>query len=135
MDVSCVVCGETFTARDRRARYCSDRCRKRKARGAEVVPLPAAETDKPGEPPRGPCYEATLRTLTDADRHDTPLGVAALVLAQRIDNPGMDTGSALASVVGRLEVTLAAAMKGAGAATAPGQLKDELAARRAAHGA
>lgn len=135
MDVTCVVCGETFTARDRRARYCSDRCRKRKARGADIVPLPATEPEKQTAPQRGPCYTATLRTLTEADRHDTPLGVAALALAQRIDNPGMDTGSALASVVGRLESTLAAAMKGAGAATAPGQLKDELAARRAAHGA
>lgn len=131
----CDVCGTPYEAKRATSKYCSATCRMRKSRGAEVVPLPAAETGKPGEPPRGPCYAATLRTLTDADRHDTPLGVAALVLAQRIDNPGMDTGSALASVVGRLEVTLAAAMKGAGAATAPGQLRDELAARRAAHGA
>ena len=131
----CDVCGTPYEAKRATSRYCSPTCRVRKSRGAEVVPLPAVDSEKPTEPQRGPCYTATLRALTEADRHETPLGVAALALAQRIDSPGMDTGSALASVVGRLESTLTAAMKGAGAATAPGQLKDELAARRAAHGA
>lgn len=130
----CDVCGTVYEAKRKTSRYCSPTCRVRKSRGAEVVELPQPESPLPDDD-RGPCYVATLRTLSEVDRHATPLGVAALALAQRIDRPGMDTGSALASVVGRLETTLAAAMKGAGAATAPGQLKDELAARRAAHGA
>jgi hypothetical protein len=128
----CDVCGTVYEAKRKTSRYCSSGCRARKSLGAEVVELPPPTA---GENEGGPCYAATLRSLTEASRHDTPLGAAALALARRIDSPGLDTGSALASLVGRLETTLATAMKGAGAATAPGQLKDELAARRAAHGA
>ena len=36
------VCGKAFAAKSNRARYCSDRCRKRAQRGGgEVVELPA----------------------------------------------------------------------------------------------
>ena len=80
--------------------------------------------------------DATREALGAAGRLDTPLGQACLVLARRLDDPGLDTGSAVAAVAGRLESTLAAATKGAAvAATAPQRLRDEVAERRRRHGA
>lgn len=128
----CDVCGTTYEAKRATSRYCSSACRVRKARGAEVVDLPPSV---PSDSEAGSCYAATLRALHEAGRADHPMGAAALALARRVDSPGADTGSALASVVGRLDLALTAATRGAGAASAPGKLQDELAARRAAHGA
>ena len=62
------------------------------------------------------------------------MGQAALVLARRLDDPGLDTGSAVAAVARQLEAVLATATKGAASSTAPDQLRDELAERRAKHG-
>ena len=117
MKVTC-VCGVKFDARNPRAKYCSDRCRKRAQRGGEVVtlPMPARE-----EPP------AEL----DMGGIETPMGQACLAIARRIDQPGPDTGSALAALVARLESSLATATRGAGATSAPNALRDQLAARRA----
>lgn len=128
----CDVCGTPYEAKRATSKYCSPTCRVRKSRGAEVVELPQPEAPSSGD---GPVYRATLRTLDDIDRASTPLGAAALALARRLDSPGVDTGSAIAAVARQLEATLTAATRGADAATAPGQLRDELAARRAAHGA
>jgi hypothetical protein len=64
------------------------------------------------------------------DRLDTSLGQMCLALARRLDNPGVDTGSAMAAVAARLDDLRAKATKGTGGATAPQQLADELAARR-----
>lgn len=128
----CDVCGTVYEAKRSTSRYCSPTCRVRKSRGAEVIDLPASPVPTDSD---GPVYVATLQTLTDADRALTPLGAAALTLARRLDSPGADTGSAIAAVARQLEATLTAATRGAGAATAPGKLQDELAARRAAHGA
>jgi hypothetical protein len=55
-------------------------------------------------------------------------------MARRLDMPGVDTGSALAAVAARLEGLLTSATRGAGKPTAPQQLRDELADRRAKHG-
>ena len=126
MDVTC-GCGTTFTAKDRRARYCSDRCRKRGQRGT-VVELPA-ETDTS----RGAVEEQTYRELEQAGQLDTARGQMCLVLARRLDRPGVDTGSAVSTVAARLDDLMAKATRGTGAATAPQQLRDELAARRARH--
>jgi hypothetical protein len=131
MDVTC-PCGATFQAKNRRAKYCSDRCRKRAQRTGDVVEIaPASGGDE--TPEIGPVEEATIRTLDQVDRLETPLGRACVVLARRLDNAGVDTGSALASVAGRLESTLAAATRGTGGANSPQQLRDELAERRAKH--
>ena len=73
----------------------------------------------------------TRAALTEAGRIETPMGQACLALAHRIDFPGLDTGSALAALVARLESSLAVATRGAGATSAPNALRDELAARRA----
>lgn len=131
--VTCDSCGTTFTARHPRARWCSDRCRKRGQQVGEVVALPAADPEAAAT--AGPVEAATAKALAEAERIDTPLGQAALALARRIDQPGIDTGSAVAALVRQLEATLATATRGASAATSPQQLQDELARRRAAHGA
>lgn len=131
MKVTC-TCGTEFEARSAKARYCSDRCRKRKNKGAEIVELAASKAAL-GESDSGPVESATARELADSDRLETALGQACLTLARRLDNPGLDTGSAMSAVAGRLEAMLAAATRGAAKATSPQQLRDELAARRAKH--
>lgn len=133
MKVTC-VCGTEFDARNPRAKFCSDRCRKRAQRGGEVVALPVQQPIEPVEA-MGGVERTTRAALASADRVETPMGQACLALARRIDAPGMDTGSALAALVARLDSSLAVALRGAGATSAPNALRDELAARRAAHGA
>lgn len=133
MTVVCATCKDSFEARHPKARYCSDRCRKNKGK-AEVVELPAATADEPG-PKRGPVETATVAELTEAGRLESALGQTCIVLARRLDNSIMDTGSAVSSMAARLEAMLATATKGAGKKTAPNALRDELAERRAAHGA
>jgi hypothetical protein len=71
------------------------------------------------------------RELEDAGQLDTSLGQMCLALARRLDNPGVDTGSAMASVAARLDDLKTKATRGTGSATAPQQLRDELALRRA----
>lgn len=130
MDVTC-TCGVTFQAKSPRAKYCSDRCRKRRQRGGQVVALnvePVSDV-----PAKGGVEVATIRELELAERLDSALGQACVTLARRLDSPGVDTGSAVAAVAGRLESMLAAATKGAAKSTSPQQLRDELAARRAKH--
>lgn len=131
MDVTCHSCGTSFQAKRANAKYCSERCKKRGQRGAEVVELPPQSAPQPPAP--GAVATATARELTEAGRLDSALGQACMAMARRLDNPGVDTGSALASVAARLESLLASATKGAGKPTAPQQLRDELAERRAKH--
>jgi hypothetical protein len=139
-EITC-PCGETFKARSSRAKWCSPKCRKRRQRAGDVIELPTAaaeaevvEDERPAF--TGGVYQATKKALEDAGRLDTPLGQTCLVLARRLDFPAMDTGSAISALAGRLEATLAAATRGvAVAASRPQQLQDELAARRAQHGA
>jgi hypothetical protein len=53
--------------------------------------------------------EAAVRdALETAGRLSAPLGQVALVLARRLDAPGGESGSALASVAKQLAMTLAA---------------------------
>ena len=141
MVITCVSCGSSFDAKNARAKYCSERCRKRVQRGGKVLGLPAGgraddglARPSPSEGERlGPVAAATHAALTEADRVGTPLGAAALALAARLDQPGTDTGSAVAALARQLEATLESATRGAGSASAPDQLRDELAARRAKH--
>lgn len=141
MTLTCQRCGEKFEAKSPRAKWCSERCRKAVQRGADVVALPTAAAEP--EPvvsgvfvlDLGPVGSATYAELEKADRLDTPAGRVALALANRIDRPKGDTGSAMAAVARQHATALADALRSAGARTAPGQLQDQLAARRAAHGA
>ena len=134
----CDLCGTVYEAKRATSKFCSSNCRTRKARGV-VVDLPAGRlsgvVDESDVPMATPVETATLKALVEAGRLDSPLGAAAMMLARRMDSPGLDTGSAVAAVARQLEATLASATRGASAATAPQTLQDELAARRAAHGA
>ena len=139
MQVQCQNCGDSFDAKNPRAKWCSDRCRKRRERSgapAAVVELrpPLVQSDNP-DSDFGPVVAATWKKLEDADRLHEPEGVAALALAHRLDHGGRDTGSALASVARELRATLEVALKGAGVAADPiDQLRARREAKRAGNG-
>ena len=131
----CEVCGVVYEAKRRTSKYCGAKCRVKASRGYVTTPelanVVALGTVVPAEPEQGPTYAATLRELTEAERHDTALGEAALVLARRVDG-GRDTGAGLAALVKQLEATLRSATSGAtDEASALDKARDELAARRA----
>lgn len=130
MQRDCALCGAPFEAKRSTARYCSGSCRARKAQGAQVVTF-----DRSAEDSSGGVVAATRSELEAAERLDTALGQAALVLARRID-ADRDTGSAQAAVTREWRATLAEAVKGAGSQASPlDRARDELAKRRAARGA
>lgn len=140
MEFTC-PCGGRFEAKRPNAKYCSSTCRTRANRAKAAAPV--VQIRKPDEPSRrvetpadvvGGVERTTRRALEAADRLDTPLGQACVVLARRLDTPGIDTGSALQSVAGRLDELLTKATRGTGARTAPQVLADELAERRASRG-
>lgn len=128
MDRPCDICGTQYLAKRATSKYCSTRCRTRASRGADVITLPEI-----GASDLGSIESATRTELITAERLDTAMGQTCLALARRLDLPGVDTGSAMASVAARLEDLLVKATRGAGAATAPQQLRDELAQRRTKH--
>src|SRR5687768_10840835 len=108
MQRPCDVCGESYEAKRATSKYCSDRCKMRKARGA--VTRPEAEKVPKLAPKHtdGPVTESALVTLRDTDRVESPLGQAALALARRVDL-GRDTGAGLAALVKQFEATLKSA--------------------------
>lgn len=131
MERTCAVCGTPFTAQRSTARYCSGSCRARKSQGAEVLPITPPEA-----PAGGGVLEATRRELDEADRLNTALGQAAMVLARRVDASDRDAGSAAAAVTREWRAMLAEAVKGSAAQSSPlDRARDELAKRRAARGA
>lgn len=93
-----------------------------------MVPLARKASAPCGD--AGSVERATVTALEQCDRLETPLGQACVVLARRLDSPKGDTGSALASVAKQLEALLASATRGAGVASSPQQLRDELTERR-----
>jgi hypothetical protein len=107
MERDCVICGTGFVARHSRRRFCSDRCRKRAVRGGFGPTVSAAEPRTPSGP--GEVEQATREALRAVGRLGTPLGQVALVLARRLDAPGGESGSGLASVAKQLTATLVAA--------------------------
>lgn len=90
-------------------------------------PAPRQAADKTDPPTAcGSIHAATLATLEQAGRTDTPLGATALLLAQRLD-ADQDSGSAMAAMAKQLGATLEDATRGAQIAMSP---LDELRARR-----
>ena len=130
MQRTCQACGKAFDANPR-AKFCSSSCRSKAHRGT-VVPLNA-------EPKSAPLVasglvESTRAALAGAGRESTPLGMAALELAMTIASSDTPP-SAKAQLTREFRATLSEALAGAGKASSPQQLRDEVAARRAAHGA
>lgn len=130
MKRNCVICGGEFEAKRSTAKYDTASCRARASQGAAVLGFtPERSTEDAG------VVAATRRELEDAERLETALGQAALVLARRVESD-RDTGSAAAALTREWRATLAEAVKGAGAQASPlDRARDELARRRAARGA
>ena len=122
------VCGKAFAAKSNRARTA-------RIGVGSVLSVAAVRRGRAGGEGRagrgltlaqaGPVETATVDALKAADRLETPHGAMALSLARRMDEPGLDTGSALAAVSRRNDAVLAVALRGAGVASAPQQLQDE----------
>lgn len=128
---ACVACGKPFEAKRSTAKYCGSSCRAKVSTGA-VVLLNA-------EPKSAPVVasglvETTRGTLAEAGRESSPLGMAALELAMTIASSETPP-SAKAQLTREFRATLSEALAGAAKASSPQQLRDEVAARRAAHGA
>lgn len=128
MQRTCDECGTAYEARRSTSQYCSSRCRTRVSRrggSQEAKPTtPAAvATGPPAE-----LVAATRKKLTDAGRLDTVLGQQALLLAQRLTEGRIDTGSSLASLSKELRAVMVDALEGVSRGADP---VDELKERRA----
>lgn len=114
-------CGEEFEAKRATAKYHNDRCRKRAQRAPKVgppePPIAAVPDEVGGDviPFEGPLTKVTRVQLERVDRVDTPIGVAALVLAMRLDNPLAlaETGSSFAALMREYRAAYAEAMRDA----------------------
>jgi hypothetical protein len=127
--MTCDACGLPIASTNPRARYCSTNCRvKASQRRAKGVPelRPAAQVVD-ARPAAGGLRASVLADLEAAGRDGSPLGLAALALAERIDARA-DTAAGLAAAVKQMQSTLAEALRGAEA----GDILDELSARREA---
>ena len=128
-------CGVEFEAKRKNAKYHDKACSVRASRAGQLgEPTPAS--GGPGRAKRKPVeVHSRLARFTESElsalgRLETSAGQAALILAQRIDSGGAETGSALASMVKEH----AAAMDRALAEAAPDDpvkaRQDEVARRR-----
>jgi hypothetical protein len=108
MQRTCEACGVDYQAKHPTSKTCSERCKKRRQRGARQ---PANVTELPRK--TGRVEATTVETLTEADRLDTPLGQATLELARRLDNSDRETGQGLSSLAKQFQSMLEAATAGA----------------------
>lgn len=130
MIATCGACGATFPTRSHRAKWCSDRCRKRAQRGQVVEAPPTAAEPGPAAP-HGQTVETVgllERTQAELERLDmvrTVVGQHALLLARRMeaDNETLSAVSTAGQQLTRLMTV---------AASRPGNtdLLDEIAQRR-----
>lgn len=130
---SCARCGATFEAKTARAVYCSGSCRAlaskaSRSASSNVVRLPSAT---------GAVSLAGSVRRDLGDQADSPLGLQAILLAERLDDGVSD--ASLASVSKRLQEVLSAVAQAREAAAAVGTeadpievLKRRAEARRAA---
>lgn len=129
MQRACDACGQEYEAKRATSKFCSASCRVRAHQGASST----ATLETPQDGAEGAVTAATRAVLVDADRLQTPLGAAALVLADRLDRSSRETGPGLASVAKQLQVTLEAATQGATVVKSPLEKhRDQLAERRRA---
>jgi hypothetical protein len=141
--VNCELCGRPLPTGIRRSRrFCSDRCRKRAARGQPPPSMLSVEAEPPGRPRDGSdglvSVVAELRgELSDRPPADTEADRALGRLRDALwDSFDGETGSAKASLGRELRMVLAAieARRAAVAAAQPPPLSmvDHLRARRVA---
>lgn len=94
--------------------------------GSQTDSKPASKAAPTGPPAE--LVAATRKKLTDAGRLDTVLGQQALLLAQRLTEGRIDTGSSLASLSKELRAVMVDALEGTSRTVDP---VDELEERRA----
>lgn len=108
----CLVDGRPFEAKRGTAKYCSPGCRLKAHRSkAPIVAFPAAEgVEDPGG--EGALEVSTRRRLEEVGRDEVELGVAALLLARRLDMLApVDTGAGVAALMKEFRATLAEAIR------------------------
>ena len=131
--VECAVCHGRFQAKRQTARYCSDRCRKRRQRagmsadeiaalpvrreGPQLVALPSTPAVADDE---GFAAE-TRRELELAGRFDSYLGRSAMYLARVLDSSPGDTGGGHAALIREYKASMAAALDGVQAEETTGE--------------
>ena len=123
---TCSGCGETFEARHRNARWCSDRCRKAASRRAEV------RAERPSEPQKGAPSGLVAAVTAELDRArvaHTFAGQLAVSLAKRLSDPDETGASSLSK---ELRTVMAAALEGVTPPSAKDEDDDEVAKARAA---
>lgn len=132
MEVRCVVDGRAFEAKRASAKYCSERCKKRAQRDPSRVHVgPASGTAQPlaavtrlAAPESSPAagggvWRLTHDALDEVGRLNTVPGAIALALAQKLDDPGLDTGSSVAALARQLQLSMDRALDGAMVAKTP----------------
>ena len=124
MQMTCQLCGRSFAAKSKRAKFCSDKCRMRNhyvggsadKPNLRVVESPADERPRPD----GSLLGSVLVTLSEAKALDSPAGRLAVSLATRLDDPNaMDSGSAVAALSRELRAVMAEATARAKSSTSP----------------
>ena len=103
MKRNCERCGKEFVAQRNTARYCSSSCRSYVAQGVPAI-TPEASThshDTPGAQDVR-LVDALRVELEDAGVQDSSDGIAALILARRIE-AGSDPGAATASMAKQMQ--------------------------------
>jgi hypothetical protein len=120
----CEACGKPMTVQRATKRFCSSTCRVRNSQGSVVPFVPPAEPVQRD----GSLVGAVRAELKEVGRAESALGVAALVLAARIDS-GQEPGSAVSGLNRELRATLAEATRGT-VKSSVASMRDELAARR-----
>ena len=122
----CAQCHGRFTAKRDAAKYCSGRCRQR-AHAAKDMPAPPPERRELAPvatlPPKAPDEDGllmvTLRTLQAADRLNTPMGQATMLIARLLDSGIQDTGGGIAALIRQYDLSLTKALDGVQLAESP----------------
>lgn len=117
-------CPNSFEAKTARAKWCSNRCRRRAQKVAVITALPV---DAGSVDVLVSVFKATLAELDAVGRTGSAAGQSALQLAARLDRVTADTGSSIAALAREHRQALESALAGA---TKAGDPFDELAARR-----
>lgn len=99
----CAVCGESLEGRSRRAKFCSDRCRKRNQRAGGTRPAVLLNDRGNYEPSPGLLSNALTEEFRAAGVMGSSRAAQALLLAQRLDQPMSDSASAVAALSKELD--------------------------------
>lgn len=105
----CADCGGVIAPQSGpRRKYCVSCSPPKRRPNAQPKIAPVEQLPRPE---RSAVYDATLGQLQAVDRESTPLGTAALTLAEQVDAGG-HTATGLAALVKQLEATLRSALEG-----------------------